>query len=515
MSELGRNEDLALTCEYDGCEEDCPNECSTCAIAIKTDGDTALIENELPSAIRFYKRALFLEPRFAEAWNNLANAYNMINEPHNALEAFDKAIAIDDEYGKALFGKAMTLRKLGLLDEAMQLANDILDLYSADEVLAFKKELVAEGVEDKHYIVENEAFMLKLDNYCYEIADDNDLLNDQEFYDAIEECGGAYLPDDFIVQVMKYCKKKYAPLGEQKIRGEYIITSFYGAICAALFYASDDSIYDACDQFEYLKDHIDIEFTDTNAERMLHTKDGEEKAEHIWNIISPYVRFSQDIFNKSSKLTDELILCAMKNAYEIGMLTAFYYTSGRYKKHIIGTRLQIDDALSKLAESSVYYQNPPRPSAMCYSRKAPQKTTISYNCGNCNAIVPLEINAGNEDIVEKYKELATEFISLGYRARFDCFCDNCAEKREVKFYSSSHTYTENFVFSFWAKDATSPQKSYPSTEVFEDFQYKVALAFLKGATTVSELSAATESKKNADVYIQCVKTVIGTSEVAE
>ena len=28
MSELGRNEDLALTCEYDGCEDDCPKECS-------------------------------------------------------------------------------------------------------------------------------------------------------------------------------------------------------------------------------------------------------------------------------------------------------------------------------------------------------------------------------------------------------------------------------------------------------------------------------------------------------
>ena len=134
MSELGRNEDLALTCEYDGCEDDCPKECSTCAIAIKTDGDAALIQNKLPSAIRFYKRALFLEPRFAEAWNNLANAYNMINEPNNALEAFEKAIAVDEEYGKALFGKAMTLRKLGRLDEAMQLANDILDLYSADEV---------------------------------------------------------------------------------------------------------------------------------------------------------------------------------------------------------------------------------------------------------------------------------------------------------------------------------------------------------------------------------------------
>lgn len=148
MSELGRNEDLALVCEYDGCEEDCPKECSTCAIAIKTDGDAALKTDNLTSAIRLYKRALFLEPRFAEAWNNLANAYNMKDELHNAIEAFNKAIAIDDEYGKALFGKAMTLRKLGLLDEAMQLANQILDLYNNEQVIAFKHELLEQGVHD-------------------------------------------------------------------------------------------------------------------------------------------------------------------------------------------------------------------------------------------------------------------------------------------------------------------------------------------------------------------------------
>lgn len=368
MSELGRNEDLALKCEYDGCENDCPRECSACAIAIKTDGDAALIENNLSSAIRFYKRALFLEPRFAEAWNNLANAYNMINEPNNALDAFEKAIAIDEEYGKALFGKAMTLRKLGRLDDAMQMANDILDLYSADEVFAFKKELVAEGVEDTRYITENANFAKKLDDYCYEIADDNDLLDDQAFYDAIEECEGAYLPDNFIKKVMKYCRKKYAPLGEQKIRGEYIITSFYGAICSALFYFEDDTVYDDCDQFEYLKDHIDVEFTDRNAERMLQTKAGEEKAEYIWGIISPYVRFANDIFAKTSKLTDELILCAMKNAYEIGMLVALYYFNGRDKKHILGSRSDIDDALSSLKSSSDD-EEPPYASAMCYSMR--------------------------------------------------------------------------------------------------------------------------------------------------
>ena len=33
-------------------------------------------------------------------------------------------------------------------------------------------------------------------------------------------------------------------MGENKVRGEYIITSFYGSICAALFYAKDNSVFD-------------------------------------------------------------------------------------------------------------------------------------------------------------------------------------------------------------------------------------------------------------------------------
>lgn len=510
MSELGRNENLALTCEYDGCEDDCPKECSTCAIAIKTDGDAALIQKKLPSAIRFYKRALFLEPRFAEAWNNLANAYNMINEPNNALATFEKAIAIDEEYGKALFGKAMTLRKLGHLDDAMQLANDILDLYSADEVLAFKKDLVAEGVEDTHYIVENSNFMTELDNYCCEIADDNDLLDDQEFYDAIEECEGAYLPDNFIEKVMKYCRKKYASLGEQKIRGEYIITSFYGAICAALFYFEDDSIYDDCDQFEYLKDHIDIEFTDRNAERMLQTKAGEEKAEYIWGIISPYVKFANDKFDKTSKLTDELILCAMKNAYEIGMLTANYYRNGRDKKHGLGTRAEIDAALSKLADSSnnYYYQAPPPRSAMCYSIRIPDTVSITIKCDKCGKVSTLRVDEGEEDLVDKYKALANKFVDAGYRAEVSVVCDDCAKTHYPSNYTSYKT--NNIVFAFWAKDAVTPKLSFPSANSYGDFAYRTALHFLQGVTTVEELAAITGTKFEASTYINNVEKVIGS-----
>lgn len=367
QSSLGRDESKHIQCDYEDNEDDCPNECSKCAISIKTDGDIALAQNSLDEAIKNYKKAVFVEPKFAEAWVNLGNAYGLKSEYNNAISAFDKAIAIDPIYGKALYGKAITLRNLGNLEEAMEIANTILRLYDADEVRAFKKGLIDAGVEDTQYILENEEYIQELDNYGYDIADDNDLLNGQEFYDAIEECGNVYRPDEFINAVMHYCRKKYAPLGENKVRGEYIITSFYGSICAALFYAKDNSVFDNVEPFNYLMENIDVEFTDRNAERMLQTKAGEEKAEYVWSIISPYVKFSQEIFSKTSKLTDELILCAMKNAYEIGLLTAFYYINGRDKKHVIASREEIDDALSDISAKTPKKEVPPVKSAMCYS----------------------------------------------------------------------------------------------------------------------------------------------------
>ena len=60
---------------------------------------------------------------------------------YNALSAFNKAIAIDPIYGKALFGKAITLRNLKMFDEAMEIANTILSLYDDANVRKFSRTL--------------------------------------------------------------------------------------------------------------------------------------------------------------------------------------------------------------------------------------------------------------------------------------------------------------------------------------------------------------------------------------
>lgn len=154
-SALGRDEAKHPSCKYNGNEAACPKSCDKCAIAIKTDGDVALSQDQIDAAIRYYKKALFADPKFAEAWNNLGNAYGMKSEYRNALNAFEKAIAIDPVYGKALYGKAITLRNMGNLEAAMTLANAILEIYDAAEVRRFKKDLVEAGIEDTQYLIEN------------------------------------------------------------------------------------------------------------------------------------------------------------------------------------------------------------------------------------------------------------------------------------------------------------------------------------------------------------------------
>ena len=166
---LGRNEKLHLSCAYEGHEDDCPKDCSKCSISIKTDGDIALASNRLNDAIRQYKKALFVEPKFAEAWCNLANAYGMKSEYNNALSAFNKALALDPQYGKAMFGKAVTLRNLGKLDAAMALTNDILELYDDPDVVNFKVGLKKSGVKDTAGVYSLQKAIDTMTDKAYEI----------------------------------------------------------------------------------------------------------------------------------------------------------------------------------------------------------------------------------------------------------------------------------------------------------------------------------------------------------
>lgn len=422
---LGRDESKHISCKYDEHESDCPDDCSKCAISIKTDGDIALASNKLDEAIRQYKKAVFVSPKFAEAWVNLGNAYGMKSEYNNALSAFNKAIAIDPKCGKALYGKAITLRNLGMLDEAMETANTILELYDDENVRKFKQELIRAGVKDKSSVVDAKKAKAALEGKAGEVMRNHDLLGDDGSAEIIPEI---FQPEDFTKAVLSYCKRKYASLGEQKVRGECVITSFYGSICAVVLNQRDPSGMRNCNVFSYLCDHLDVEFTDVNAERLLGTKAGEEKAEAIWSLFSPYLSLTQAVFDTVDELTDEIMLEAMKHSYVLGMLVAKYYTSEKRKKHILGTRAEIDQALKRLAASTGDYQNPPQERAMCYSIRTPEEVSISFRCSKYGHTAYMKVYEGSERLFEQYCKLANEFSALGHKAEVMCLCDSCAER---------------------------------------------------------------------------------------
>ena len=145
---LGRNEALHITCGYVGKESACPNSCSKCAISIKRDGDAMVSAKRYQEAVKIYKKAVFLEPKYADAWCSLANAYLMISEFNNAIIAFNKALGIDPRYGLAMFGKAISLYKQGKLNEALGLVLIIQELYEDDKVDKLKSELIRNGAKD-------------------------------------------------------------------------------------------------------------------------------------------------------------------------------------------------------------------------------------------------------------------------------------------------------------------------------------------------------------------------------
>ena len=248
---------------------------------------------------------------------------------------------------------------------------------------------------------------------------------------------------------------------------------------------------------------------DINAEKLLGTKAGEEKAEYIWGIIAPYVNFAQTVFNDLSVLTEDVIFAAMKNAYEIGMLTAFYYLSGKEKKHSLGTRNEIDNALSKLAASSRNYQDPPPESAMCYSISPPEEVSIRFQCDKCGRVAAAKVYEGEEELMSNYRNLANKFVELGHKAEVMCLCDDCATRH---FPSNSSWRKNNIVFAFTAGGSSTPVYSFPSSWTYRDLEYRLALSFLNGADTVEKLAEETGTNLKAQTYLEYVRSVIGSTK---
>lgn len=142
---LGYNVRKHIFCKYKGEENNCPNECTKCPIKIRETGDSLLRKGLTNEAIAQYKRALFTEPQYPQAWMKLGEAYASQSMHEEAIKAFEKALMIDPLYGDAMLNKAVVLKQIGNYTSAFETANAILKFYSSNMVCDFRKELAALG----------------------------------------------------------------------------------------------------------------------------------------------------------------------------------------------------------------------------------------------------------------------------------------------------------------------------------------------------------------------------------
>jgi hypothetical protein len=178
------------------------------------------------------------------------------------------------------------------------------------------------------------------------------------------------------------------------------------------------------------------------------------------------------------------------------------------KKHILGTKAEIDAALERLAASSKSFgfRSPPRESAMCYSMDLPREVDTVCKCDTCRSYFTMKVYEREEDLIRRYRALAKKFEALGHRAEIIVSCKDCAQRL---YPSPSSRTIHHIVFSFTAAGSNVPVLSYPAQHEYYATPYKTALCFLNGFETLSQISEETHTYYSPSIYLSHIEEVLG------
>ena len=83
-------------------------------------------QGKLEEAIEAYNKALAIKPDYAEAYNNMGNTLQEQGKLEEAIEAYNKALAIKPDYAEAYNNMGNALQEQGKLEEAIEAYNKAL-----------------------------------------------------------------------------------------------------------------------------------------------------------------------------------------------------------------------------------------------------------------------------------------------------------------------------------------------------------------------------------------------------
>ena len=75
--------------------------------------DLGYKEKDPEKQIEYYSKCLKLDPKNADAWNNIGIAFDDLGRYEEAIRCFDKALEIHPEYANAWCNKGFALAELG------------------------------------------------------------------------------------------------------------------------------------------------------------------------------------------------------------------------------------------------------------------------------------------------------------------------------------------------------------------------------------------------------------------
>ena len=116
-------------------------------------------------AIEFYNKSIALKPDYAEAYGNMGNTLQEQGKLDEAIEAYNKAISLKPDYAEAYSNMGATLQEQGKLDEAIEAYNKAISL-KPDYAEAYSNigaALKEQGKHEKAIEVYNKALSLKPD----------------------------------------------------------------------------------------------------------------------------------------------------------------------------------------------------------------------------------------------------------------------------------------------------------------------------------------------------------------
>ena len=130
-------------------DEACPQECDLgCPIYLQTVALSFLQDGYLDKAAEYLEKTVKIEPKFAEAWNNLAACYGQMDKHQRAYECYLKSYDLLEK-PNPLYGMAVAMKNLGNYSQATQYAKLYEKKFGPDDRITAILAEISEKQENK------------------------------------------------------------------------------------------------------------------------------------------------------------------------------------------------------------------------------------------------------------------------------------------------------------------------------------------------------------------------------